>query len=62
MSTASTSFNAKAAEFVPRGRVVKTEESFPTLDQVATKAPVQKKAQPAAAAKKIEPEPVKADD
>ena len=35
MSTASASFNLKAAEFVPKGKIVKTEEQFPSLDMAA---------------------------
>lgn len=47
MSTASSSFtmNKGAAEFVPKNKIVKTEESFPTLDAIAaapTKAPAKK--------------------
>lgn len=56
MSTASSSFtfNKGAAEFVPKNKIVKTEESFPTLDAIV-QAPAKaqpKKAQTAAAPKK----------
>lgn len=45
MSTSSTTFNKGATEFVPKNKIVKTEESFPTLDAIAaapTKAPAKK--------------------
>lgn len=34
----------KSTEFVPKGKIVKTTESFPTLDMGITKEPVKKKA------------------
>ena len=43
MSTSSTSFNKKAAEFVPKGKIVKTTESFPTLGEGLAKEPAKKK-------------------
>lgn len=43
-STPSTSsFNAGATEFVPKKKIVKTEEQFPSLDMAATKEPAKKK-------------------
>lgn len=46
---ATTSFNKNATEFVPRGKIVKTTESFPTLGVGITKEPVKKKAAPVVA-------------
>ena len=41
---AATSLNKAAAEFVPKGKMVKTEEQFPDLGAALTKeAPKQKK-------------------
>jgi hypothetical protein len=31
-TSTTTTFNTKATEFVPKGKMVKTAESFPTLD------------------------------
>ncbi len=44
LNTASTSFSIKSTEFVPKGKMVKTVESFPTLDMGISKEPVKKKA------------------
>jgi hypothetical protein len=38
--------NKNATEFVPKGKIVKTAESFPTLDMGIQKEPQQKKKQP----------------
>lgn len=42
-STGSSTFNTKATEFVPKGKIVKTTESFPTLGEAITKEPAKKK-------------------
>jgi hypothetical protein len=46
MSTASSAFNKNATEFVPKGKIVKTVEAFPTLGEGLTKEPAKKKAAP----------------
>lgn len=46
MSTGPTIFNTKASEFVPKGKIVKTVESFPTLGEGITKEPAKKKTTP----------------
>lgn len=44
MTATSSSFNKGSAEFVPKGKIVKTTESFPTLGEGLNKEPVKKKA------------------
>ena len=44
-TAASSTFNTKATEFVPKGKIVKTTEAFPTLGEVETK-PAKKKVAP----------------
>lgn len=38
----SSSFSTGSAAFIPKKKIVKTEESFPTLDMAATEAPKKK--------------------
>jgi len=45
-TTTTGSFNTKSAEFVPRGKMVKTTEAFPTLDMGITKEAPKKKVVP----------------
>lgn len=54
------SFNAGATAFIPKKKIVKTEETFPTLDMAADTG-AKKKAAPAQQKKKEE-EPKKSSD
>lgn len=42
MSTSSTAFNKNASSFVPKGKIVKTTEEFPSLDMGLAAAPKKK--------------------
>lgn len=43
MDPNATSFKLTSTEFMPKKKIVKTEESFPTLDSIATKEAPKKK-------------------
>ena len=55
---AATSFNASASAFIPKKKMVKTEDTFPTLDMAADSAPKKK----AVVTKKNDEAPKKSSD
>lgn len=60
-TTSTTQFNTKATEFVPKGKIVKTTESFPTLGDAITKEPAKKKVVPVTTQVKDEPKATPSD-